>query len=168
VGALAAGAALVPAALCSVLAGRGVGAAARHFSPWTTATVLAAAAAVGVAVAAVAVSVPGVVLGVVLALALTTVGFAGSQTVLVGLVPHLVPSQHRAAAQGLFSFLLYGGSSIGPAAVGGLSSALPLPVALLLVAVLPVVAVVVGLGHRQVPTTPERPATPGGVDDTGG
>lgn len=85
----------------------------------------------------------------VLGLALTTAAFAAGQTVLFGLVPSLVQRDEQDSAQGLLEFLIYGGSSVGPAVVGGLSTALPLADALAVAAILPPIAIAAALLARR-------------------
>ncbi|GLZ53909.1 MFS transporter [Actinomycetospora sp. NBRC 106378] len=143
VGALGAGAALVPAAACSVLAGRLVAAAGR-FAAWRTAAVLAALTTLGVIVVA---AFPGPV-PVVVGTALTVCGFAGAQAVLVGLAPQLVAAPDRDTAQGLLNFAIFLGGGIGPAAVAGLSAVVPVPTALAVLAALPLLGLVIGLTRR--------------------
>ena len=143
-GALEAGALLVPAAACSVLAGRLAGASTERFAAWQVSAGLAALTAVGVLVVAV---LPGPI-PVVAGAALTVCGFAGAQAVLVGLAPHLVAPADRDTAQGLLNFMIFLGGGIGPAAVAGLSGLLPLPVALAVLAALPLAGLVLGLTRR--------------------
>ncbi len=47
-------------------------------------------------------------------------------------------------------FLIYGGSSVGPALVGGLSAELPLADALAVAAVLPLIAIAAALLARRL------------------
>ena len=150
-GTLTVGAALLPAALCSVVAARVVGRISTRIMAWRITAYLAALTALGLLVGAL--FAHSVV--IIVAVALGTSGFAGAQAVLVGLVPELVAGEESKSAQGLFNFLIYGGSSIGPAAVGGLS-AISLSVALAIVAALPIVGVAVSLISR--------PGEPGGSD----
>ncbi|MDT7610730.1 MAG: hypothetical protein QOG96_5233, partial [Pseudonocardiales bacterium] len=79
------------------------------------------------------------------------------------LVPRLVPAQDSDTAQGLFSFLVYGGSSIGTAVVGGLASALSLSAALAAVAILPAAGVAVSVlarpGQKTIRQTAARTST---------
>lgn len=137
------GAALLPAALCSIVAGRVVGEVTTPAGTWRTTAVLGLTVTAGLVLAAL---FPQSLL-LVAAVALGTVGFAGAQVALIGLVPHLVAEHDRSPAEGLFSFLLYGGSSVGPAAVAGLS-AVPVPVALAIVAVLPVAGTIISVTVR--------------------
>jgi MFS family permease len=151
-GALEAGALLVPAAACSVLAGRLVRWADR-FAGWQVLAGLAALTAVGVLVVAGLTGPIPVVVGA----ALTVCGFAGAQAVLVGLAPELVAARDGDAAQGLLNFMIFLGGGIGPAAVAGLSGIVSVPVALTVLAALPLAGFVLslirrpGAGHR-----PER------------
>lgn len=90
-----------------------------------------------------------------LGLALTAASFAAAQTVLFGLVPALVARADQNSALGLFNFLVYGGSSVGPAVVGGLSAGLPLSDALAVAAALPLLGLgAVLLGRHHAPTRP--------------
>ena len=150
------GAALLPAGLCSVVAGRVVGTLSTRITAWWITASLGALTAAGLLIGFLFFAHP---VGVVVAVALATAGFAGAQAMLVGLVPKLVAKKDGDAAQGLFNFLIYGGSSIGPAAVGSLSSAIPLPVALAIVAAVPVGGMVVSLVLR--------PGEPGKSDRCG-
>ncbi|WP_231960573.1 MFS transporter [Amycolatopsis thermoflava] len=143
-GALEAGVFLVPAAACSVLAGRLVGAAAARFTAWQVSAGLAALTTVGVLVVAIFTGPIPVVVGV----ALTVCGFAGAQAVLVGLAPELVAAGDRDTAQGLLTFMINLGGGIGPAAVAGLSGIVPVPVALAVLAALPLTGLVLSLTRR--------------------
>jgi hypothetical protein len=145
-GALEAGALLVPAAACSVLAGRLVGWADR-FAGWQVLAGLAALTVVGVLVVAVFNGPFPVVVGA----ALTVCGFAGAQAVLVGLAPELIATQDRDAAQGLLNFMIFLGGGIGPAAVAGLSGIVPVPGALAVLAALPLAGLVLTRARRPVP-----------------
>lgn len=143
-GALEAGALLVPAAACSVPAGRLVGALTDRFTGWQVSAGLAALTFAGVLVVAVFNGPISVVAGA----ALTVCGFAGAQAVLVGLAPGLVARRDRDTAQGLLSFMIFLGGGIGPAAVAGLSDIVPVPVALSALAALPLAGVVLSLTRR--------------------
>jgi MFS family permease len=143
-GALEAGALLVPAAACSVLAGRLAGAAIARSSAWRVLAGLAALTVVGVLVVAVFDGPVPVVVGA----ALTVCGFAGAQVVVVGLAPDLVAAHDRGTAQGLLNFMVNLGGGIGPAAVAGLSGAVPVPVALTALAALPLAGLVLSLVRR--------------------
>ncbi|MGW5745514.1 MFS transporter, partial [Amycolatopsis sp. NPDC003861] len=105
---------------------------------------LAALTLAGVLVVAVADGPVPVVAGA----ALTVCGFTGAQTVLVGLAPDLVAAGERDSAQGLFNFMTALGGGIGPAAVAGLSGTVPVPVALAVLGLLPLVGVVLSLTRR--------------------
>jgi MFS family permease len=142
-GALEAGALLVPAAACSVLAGQLVRWADR-FAGWQVLAGLAALTAVGVLVVAGLTGPIPVVVGA----ALTVCGFAGAQAVLVGLAPELVAARDGDAAQGLLNFLIFLGGGIGPAAVAGLSGIVSVPVALAVLAALPLAGLVLTLARR--------------------
>jgi MFS family permease len=152
-GALEAGALLVPAAACSVLAGRLVGWMTDRFTGWQVLAGLAALTVVGVlAVGGFDGPIP-----VVVGAALTVCGFAGAQAVLVGLAPELVATRDRDTAQGLLNFMIFLGGGIGPAAVAGLSGIVSAPVALAVLAALPLTGLVLsltrrpGAGHRPEP-----------------
>jgi hypothetical protein len=108
---------------------------------------LAALTAVGVLVVAVLNGPIPVVVGV----ALTVCGFAGAQAVLVGLAPQLVASYDRDTAQGLLNFMIVLGGGIGPSVVAGLSGIASVPVALAVLAALPLTGLVLSLIQR-VPT----------------
>jgi len=157
-GALEAGALLVPAAACSVLAGRLVGALTDRFTGWQVSAGLAALTVVGVLVVAVFNGPIPVVVGA----ALTVCGFAGAQAVLVGLAPELVATRDRDTAQGLLNFMIFLGGGIGPAAVAGLSGIASVPVALAVLAALPLAGLVLSLTRR--PGAGRRPEP----DDTRG
>lgn len=143
-GALEAGALLVPAAACSVLAGRLVGALTERFTGWQVSAGLAALTVAGVLVVAVFAGPVPVVVGA----ALTVCGFAGVQAVLVGLAPELVATHDRDTAQGLLNFMIFLGGGIGPAAVAGLSGIAPVPAALAVLAALPLAGLVLSLTRR--------------------
>jgi MFS family permease len=143
-GALEAGALLVPAAACSVPAGRAVAALSGRFAGWRVSAGLAGLTAVGMLVVAV---IPGPV-PVVVGAALTVCGFSGAQAVLVGLAPQLVAARDRDTAQGLLTFMIFLGGGIGPAAVAGLSGVLPAPVALAALAALPLAGLALSLTRR--------------------
>ncbi|WP_116204307.1 MFS transporter [Amycolatopsis circi] len=146
-GPLEAGVLLVPAAVCSVLAGRLVGALTDRFTGWQMSAGLAALTVVGVLVVA-AFDGP---IPVVVGTALTVCGFAGAQAVLVNLAPDLVATDDRDTAQGLFNFMTALGGGIGPAAVAGLSGIVPAPVALAVLAALPLAGLVLSLTRRPQP-----------------
>ncbi|MFG1644893.1 MFS transporter, partial [Amycolatopsis sp. NPDC049252] len=143
-GALEAGALLVPAAACSVPAGRLAGTLTGRFTGWQVSAGLAALTVAGVLVVAAFTGPVPVVVGT----ALTVCGFAGAQAVLVGLAPELVATRDRDTAQGLFTFMIFLGGGIGPAAVAGLSGIVSVPVALALLAALPLAGLVIGLTRR--------------------
>jgi MFS family permease len=143
-GALEAGAVLVPAAACSVLAGRLVGWFTDRCAGWRVLAGLAVLTVVGVLVVA---GLSGPV-PVVVGAALTVCGFAGAQAVLVGLTPELVAERDRDVAQGLLNFLIFLGGGIGPAAVAGLSGIVSVPVALAVLAALPLTGLVLSLVRR--------------------
>ncbi|MGZ0205231.1 hypothetical protein ACNFR7_34220 [Streptomyces sp. RM1] len=82
-------------------------------------------------------------------------GFAGAQAVLVSLAPDLVAADDRHTAQGLLNFMNALGGGIGPAAVAGLSGIVPGPVALAVLAALPLSGLVLGLTRR--PAADRRP-----------
>jgi hypothetical protein len=96
---------------------------------------------------------------IIVGVALGTVGFAGAQIVLVELIPRLVPDGQQAIAQGLFSFLLFGGGSIGPALIGGLS-AFPVHVALAAVAALALLGMALSVTVRPGSAVVRHPALP--------
>ncbi|WP_406635494.1 MFS transporter [Amycolatopsis sp. WGS_07] len=140
-GPLEAGLLLVPAAACSVLAGRLAGTLTARFTGWQVSAGLAALTVAGVLVVAI---FPGPI-PVVAGTALTVCGFAGAQAVLVGLVPDLVAADDRDTAQSLLNFMNALGGGIGPAAVAGLSGIVPAPVALAMLAALPLAGLVLSL-----------------------
>ncbi|MEU5270003.1 MFS transporter [Streptomyces hygroscopicus] len=150
-GPLEAGVLLVPAAACSVLAGRLVGTLTDRFTGWQVSAGLAALTVVGVLVVALFTGPIPIVLG----MALTVCGFAGAQAVLVGLAPDLVAADDRDTAQSLLNFMNALGGGIGPAAVAGLSGIVPVPVALAALAALPLAGLVLSLTRR--PTADRRP-----------
>ncbi|MFI6166092.1 MFS transporter [Nocardia sp. NPDC051052] len=143
-GPLEAGALLVPAAAFSVLAGRLAGAVTSRFTAWQASAGVAALTTVGVGVVAVFHGPVPVILGA----ALTAGGFAGAQVVLVGLAPELVASGDRDTAQGLLNFMINLGGGIGPAAVAGLSGIVSMPVALAMLAALPLAGLALSLIRR--------------------
>ncbi|MBD3007283.1 MFS transporter [Streptomyces sp. 5-10] len=150
-GPLEAGARLVPAAACSVLAGRLVGTLTDRFAGWQVSAGLAALTVVGVLVVAILTGPIPIVVGT----ALTVCGFAGAQAVLVSLAPDLVAADDRDTAQGLLNFMNALGGGIGPAAVAGLSGIVPVPVALAVLAALPLAGLVLSLARR--PAADRRP-----------
>lgn len=152
-GPLKAGVLLVPAAACSVLAGRLVGAVTDRFTAWQVSAGLAALTVVGVLVVAVFTGPALIVVGT----ALTVCGFAGAQAVLVSLAPDLVAADDRDTAQGLLNFMNALGGGIGPAAVAGLSGIVPAPGALAVLAALPLAGVVVSLTQRSTANRRPRP-----------
>lgn len=110
---------LLPAALCGVVTGPVLAALWRRRQPlWQTTALLGTLTAAAAALAG-WLPLPAIVAG---AVAMTTIGFAAAQVILVGHVRNLVAPGDRAVAAGLFSFMLYGGGSLGPAVVGGLSA----------------------------------------------
>jgi MFS family permease len=143
-GALEAGVLLVPAAACSVPAGRLAGTLAGRFTGWQVSAGLAAVTVAGVLVVAVFTGPVPVVLGT----ALTVCGFAGAQAVLVGLATDLVATGDRDTAQSLLNFMNALGGGIGPAAVAGLSGIAAVPVALAVLAALPLCGLIVSLTRR--------------------
>jgi hypothetical protein len=75
-------------------------------------------------------------------------GTGAVQAVLVGLAPELVAPRDRDTAQGLLNFMIFLGGGIGPAAVAGLSGIVPVPVALAVLAALPLAGFVLSLTLR--------------------
>nr|WP_206311870.1 MFS transporter [Streptomyces sp. SAT1] len=157
-GPLEAGVLLVPAAGCSVLAGRLVGTLTDRFTGWQVSAGLAALTVVGVLVVAVFTGPIPVVVGT----ALTVCGFAGAQAVLVSLAPDLVAADDRDTAQGLLNFMNALGGGIGPAVVAGLSGIVPVPVALAVLAALPLAGLVLSLTRRPAADSRPRPDVPRG------
>ncbi|MFE1591422.1 MFS transporter [Nocardia sp. NPDC058705] len=149
-GPLEAGLFLVPAAACSVLAGRLVGTLTDRFTGWQVSAGLAALTVVGVLVVAILTGPIPIVVGT----ALTVCGFAGAQAVLVSLAPDLVAVDDSDTAQGLLNFMNALGGGIGPAAVAGLSGIVAVPVALAVLAALPMIGLIVSLTQR--PTADRR------------
>ncbi|MDL5157575.1 MFS transporter [Actinomycetospora termitidis] len=147
-GSLVAGAVLVPAAACAVLAGRIVGPTVQRLGAWRVLGGLAGLTALGVLLVAVPVGGAGVVVTVG-GTALTVVGFAGAQAVVTGLVPDLVAADDRTVAAGLLNFVVFEGGAVGPAAVGGLLAVVGTSGALGAVALLPAAAVVLVLVNRS-------------------
>ncbi|OKI02306.1 MFS transporter [Streptomyces sp. CB02923] len=150
-GPLEAGVLLVPAAACSVLAGRLVGTLTDRFTGWQVSAGLAALTAIGVLVVAISTGPVPIVIGT----ALTVCGFAGAQAVLVGLAPDLVAADDRHTAQGLLNFMNALGGGIGPATVAGLSGIVPAPMTLAVLAALPLAGLLLSLTRR--PTADRRP-----------
>ncbi|MFD0547672.1 MFS transporter [Streptomyces mexicanus] len=150
-GPLEAGVLLVPAAACSVPAGRLVGIFTDRFTGWQVSAGLAALTVIGVLVLAVSTAPVPIVIGT----ALTVCGFAGAQAVLVSLAPDLVATDDRHTAQGLLNFMNALGGGIGPAAVAGLSGIVPAPMALAVLAALPLAGLVLSLTPR--PAAARRP-----------
>lgn len=145
------GAALLPCAVFSILGAKLVRTVAQRSSVTVVAVWLGAVSTAGVLVAALLPTQP---VFSVLGLALTTAAFAAGQTVFFGLVPSLVQRGEQENAQGLLDLLIYGGSSVGPAVVGGLSAGLPLADALTVAAVLPLIAITAALlARRSAPVT---------------
>lgn len=148
---LEAGVLLAPAAACSVLAGRLVGTLTDRFTGWQMSAGLAALAVIGVLVVAISTGPIPIVIGT----ALTVCGFAGAQAVVVSLAPDLVAADDRNTAQALLNFMNALGGGIGPAAVAGLSGIVPAPMALAVLAALPLAGLVLSLTRR--PTADRRP-----------
>lgn len=145
------GAALLPCAVFSILGVRLVRTLSQRRSLTVVALWLGAVSTIGVLIAALLSAQP---VFSVLGLALTTASFAAGQTVLFGLIPAMVKPDEQPTAQGLLDFLIYGGSSVGPAVVGGLSAGLPLADALAVAAILPLAAITVALlARRSAPVT---------------
>jgi predicted MFS family arabinose efflux permease len=94
---------------------------------------------------------------VVVGAALTVCGFAGGQAVLVGLAPELVATRDRDTAQGLLNFMIVLGGGIGPAAVAGLSGIVSVPLALAVLAALPLAGLVLSLTRRPGARHPPEP-----------
>ncbi|MHA3021852.1 MFS transporter [Mycobacterium sp. BMJ-28] len=121
---------LLPAAMCGILTGPALAALWRRRQPlWQTTALLG----VLTAIAALLAGWQPLPIFVAAGVALATIGFAAAQVILVGRVHDLVAPGDRPAAAGLFNFMLYGGSSIGPALAGGLS-VVSMPLALSAVA----------------------------------
>lgn len=114
---LAVGVALLPAAACAVIAGPLISKWSAQVPAWEVSAVLGVLSTASTVIAATFSDS----LVLVVAVALGTIGFTGAQVVLVGLIPQLLSEADRAVGRGLFNFLLYGGGSVGPALVGGLS-----------------------------------------------
>lgn len=157
-GSLGVGAVLLPPALCSLVAARLIRPLTSRLRTWQITAVLGVLSMTGMLLGAL-----GEPAFVVVALALAVCGFTGGQAVLFGLVPRLVAEEDSDTAQGLFSFLVYGGSSIGTAVVGGLASALSLSAALAVVAILPAAGVAVSVlgrpGEKTVRQAAARAST---------
>jgi len=135
---------LLPAALCGVLTGPALAALWRRRQPlWQTTALLGMLTAT----AALLAGWRPLPLTVAIGVALATIGFAAAQVILVGRVRDLVAPGDRPAAAGLFNFMLYGGSSIGPALAGGLS-AVSMPLALSAVAAVAMAGTVVSVITR--------------------
>lgn len=146
------GAVLLPCAAFSVLGARGAAARSGRNSITRSMVTIGVVSTAGVLLTALLPKTPAVS---VLGLALTAASFAAAQTVLFGLVPALVARADQNSALGLFNFLVYGGSSVGPAVVGGLSAGLPLSDALAVAAALPLLGLgAVLLGRHHAPTRP--------------
>lgn len=145
-GPLEAGVLLIPAAVCSVLAGRMVGNVTDRFSAWQVSAGLAALTVAGVLIVAI---LPGLI-PVVVGAASTVCGFAGAQAVLVGLVPDLVAAQDRNTAQSLLNFMNALGGGIGPAVVAGLSGIVAVPVAIAVLAALPLTGLLISVIPQHV------------------
>lgn len=154
--ALAVGVALMPAAAAAVLTGRILAKLSDRIPAWRTSAFLGMFSATGAVVIAVS---PQSTAAIIVGVALGTVGFAGAQIVLVELIPRLVPDGQQAIAQGLFSFLLFGGGSIGPALIGGLS-AFPVHVALAAVAALALLGMALSVTVRPGSAVVRHPALP--------
>jgi hypothetical protein len=154
--ALAVGVALMPAAAAAVLTGRILAKLSDRIPAWRTSAFLGMFSATGAVVIAVS---PQSTAAIIVGVALGTVGFAGAQIVLVELIPRLVPDGQQAIAQGLFSFLLFGGGSIGPALIGGLS-AFPVHVALAAVAALALLGTALSVTVRPGSAVVRHPALP--------
>jgi MFS family permease len=154
--ALAVGVALMPAAAAAVLTGRILAELSDRIPAWRTSAFLGMFSATGAVVIAVS---PQSTAAIIVGVALGTVGFAGAQIVLVELIPRLVPDGQQAIAQGLFSFLLFGGGSIGPALIGGLS-AFPVHVALAAVAALALLGTALSVTVRPGSAVVRHPALP--------
>lgn len=105
---------------------------------------LAALALAGVSVVAVVTGPVPVVVGA----ALSVCGFAGTQAVLMGLTPELVAARDLDTAQALLNFMSALGGGIGPAVVAGLSGIVPVPMALAVLAALPLAGPIVSLTRR--------------------
>jgi MFS family permease len=119
---------------------------------------LAALTVVGVLVVAIFTGLIPIVVGT----ALTVCGFAGVQAVLVSLATDLVATGDRDIAQSLLNFMNALGGGIGPAAVAGLSGIVPVPVALAVLAALPLAGLVLSLTRRPgADRRPEPDATRG-------
>ena len=159
-GSLEVGAVLLPPALCSLVAARLIRPLTSRVRTWQITAVLGVLSMTGMLLGALG---DPVFVVVALALALAVCGFTGAQAVLFGLVPRLVADEDSDTAQGLFSFLVYGGSSIGTAVVGGLASALSLSAALAVVAILPAAGVAVSVlgrpGEKTVRQAEARSST---------
>lgn len=143
-GPLGAGLLLVPAAACSVIAGRLVGALTSRLAGWQLSGGLAAVTVTGVLIVAVFTGPVPIIVGT----ALTIGGFAGAQAVLVGLATDRVTSTDRGTAQGLFNFMSAPGGGIGPAAIAGLTGVVSAPTALAALAGLPLCGLIISLVRR--------------------
>jgi MFS family permease len=142
--ALAVGVVLMPAAATAVLTGRVLALFSDRIPAWQTSALLGMCSATGAVLVAV---LPRSTVSIIVGVALGTVGFAGAQIVLVRLIPQLVADGDQAIAQGLFSFFLFGGGSIGPALIGGLSG-FPISIGLAAVAALASLGMVLSLAMR--------------------
>ena len=75
----------------------------------------------------------------------------------MGLAPELVAARDRDTAQGLLNFMMNLGGGIGPAAVAGLSGIGSVPVALTVLAALPLVGLVLSVARRPGARHPPEP-----------
>ena len=144
--ALRIGVVLLPAALCGVVASRLAGVALRHGHAHAVLLALAVIAVVGMAVAAAAPSV----VTYVIALGATVAGYAGGQVTLLDIVPLAVPGPRVVSAVAMFNFVFFFGGAVGSAAAATLTDSISLRTTSLLLAVLPLVAVLLAL-PRVVP-----------------
>jgi MFS family permease len=143
------GLAMLPAAAFGAVVSRVVGTIATPHRRHRLLAGLSAGSAVGLLLAALLPTVP---VALVVGLALAAAGFGGGQVTVLAALPTLVAEEHRGVAIGVFNLLFFVGGTIGAAAVGGLSSVMPLHAGLGVVALLPALGIVGGLRLRP-PTT---------------
>jgi predicted MFS family arabinose efflux permease len=147
------GVALLPSAVTGLLAPRIAGPLLSRVGPSLSLAFAAVIAAVALAVAALGASLGSAVL-LVLAVVAVTLAFGLGQPALMAAVGDAVTDDVRGVALGVATLFFLVGGGVGSAVVGGLSDALTMAGALLLLAALPLLGLVaLARNLRAQPTT---------------
>ena len=153
--ALQIGVVLLPSAVSGIAASRLVGVALNRGHERAALCTLAVVATAGMALAAAAPNVGTYVV----AIAATVAGYAGGQVALLDIVPRAVTGPRVASAVAMFNFVFFFGGAVGSAAAATVSDSISLRTTTLVLAVLPLAAVLLALPRFAVPAPAEAPGS---------